>query len=134
MFPYAPLYPAFTTTPSLAATKLAPIGAPMSTPVCNLYTPVIGCVLIPYFDVILVYPGVGQANTPPIYCVSNPSNANFNISAFTSANCLLYSSICACMFFSSSDSFAIKFSLTVFVFSSILAVLVWFAFIVASCS
>ena len=28
--------------------KFAPIGADISTPVCNLYTPVIGWVLIPY--------------------------------------------------------------------------------------
>ena len=42
IFPYAVFGPAFTTTPSFAATKFAPIGAPMSTPVCNLYCPVIG--------------------------------------------------------------------------------------------
>ena len=53
-------------TPSFAAIKFAPIGAPISTPVCNLYTPVIGCVLIPSFAAIGKAYGLNSYRTESI--------------------------------------------------------------------
>ena len=66
ILPYAGLNVAFTTIPFAAATKLEPYVAPMSTPVCNLYAPVTGWTLIPYSEVIVLYPGAGHIIAPPI--------------------------------------------------------------------
>ena len=62
---------------------------------------------MPYFELILVYPGTGQASSPPMYFVSNPSIANDNISAFISENLVLYSSILLWISFSVLDSLEI---------------------------